>query len=65
MIVHTELCWSGGAYFQFQLTLRDGRRFRVAAGGGGHWNRDTAKAARDLLAAETGLPRNRFRFVHH
>ena len=61
MKVKVELCWTGGAYFTFRLTLRDGRRFTIGAGAG-HWTRETAAAARRLLAAETGA--RRFRFEH-
>ena len=62
MKVKVELCWTGGASFTFRLTLRDGRRFTIAGGGGGHWTRETASAARRLLAMETGAAR--FRFEH-
>ena len=62
MKVRVELCWTGGAFFTFRLTLRDGRRFSVGGGGAGHWTRETAAAARSLLAAETGAAR--FRFEH-
>ena len=62
MKVKVELCWAGGAFFTFRLKLRDGRRFTIAGGAAGHWTRETAAAARRLLAMETGAAR--FRFEH-
>lgn len=61
MKICVESCWCGGDVYKFRLTLADGRRFVVV---GEDWTRRVAAEARDVLACETGKPRESFRFVH-
>ena len=61
MRVKSEMCWHGHG-FSARLTLPCGTRLVVNAPEE-TWCRAVAIRARDLIVAETGIDRNKIRFV--
>ena len=62
MKIKVQRCWGGNNAYYYRAIVCGGLLVRVAEGE--YWNRSVASRMLDLIARETGLARNRVRFVH-